>query len=109
MALRIEYETNYGITCEYAHCIIRDVSVQKKVIEILDTENETSITKLFEVRYNGLVFASEGAYEDDASPLGGFNYTLELDDAGSKQEYNIVKQCYLHLKEQDGFTDSDDC
>tara|TARA_R100001082_G_scaffold7631_1_gene4588 strand:+ start:532 stop:861 length:330 start_codon:yes stop_codon:yes gene_type:complete len=109
MALRVEYETNYGITCEYAYCVIRDIDVKKKVIEIIETENETSISKLFEVRYNGLVYASEDAYEGDASPVGGFNYTLELNNAATKQQYNIVKQCYLHLKEQDGFTDSVDC
>jgi hypothetical protein len=32
-----------------------------------------------------------------------------MDKGGTKKQYNIVKQCYLHLKEQEGFTDGTDC
>ena len=116
MALRVEYETNYGITCEYAHCIIRSVDVEKKVTENLDndtssdTYNEVlSVTKFFQVKYDGLIYASEAAYEDNASPLAGFGFSFELNDAGTKQQYNLVKQAYLHLKEQDGFLGGVDC
>ena len=57
MALRIEYETNFGITCEYAHCIIRDASVNKDV-EITEDENGDEIsTKPFYVNYSGKIFA----------------------------------------------------
>ena len=33
MALKIEYETNYGITCDYAHCVIVDTRWNKEVDE----------------------------------------------------------------------------
>ena len=101
MALRIEYETNYGITCEQAHCVIRDARVNKEV-------NEEGVAT-FDIQYGGKIFASVSAYEDGAAPVGGFNGRFELDTAGSKNQYNLVKQAYLHLKEQDGFTDGTDC
>ena len=109
MALRIEYETNFGITCEQAHCIIRDARVNKDV-EITEDENGDEIsTTTFDVHYSGKIFASVSAYEDEASPIGGFNGRFELDTAGSKNQYNLIKQSYLHLKEQDGFLDGVDC
>jgi len=96
MALRIEYETHYGITCEYAHCVVVDVKCRR--------EGDT-----YPVKYNGKIYANVSAYEDGASPIGGFNGRFELNQAGSKQQYNIVKQSYLHLKEQEGFADGVDC
>tara|TARA_R110002020_G_scaffold139279_1_gene310086 strand:- start:34 stop:360 length:327 start_codon:yes stop_codon:yes gene_type:complete len=108
MALRIEYETHYGITCDYAHCIVRDARVNKEVNE-QEVDGETVTTTVFDVHYNGKIFASDDAYADGASPIGGFNGSFELNTAGSKNQYNLVKQSYLHLKEQDGFTDGTDC
>jgi len=96
MALKIEYETNYGITCENAHCVIVNARCNKE-----DDE--------YPVEYNGKIYANESAYAVGASPIGGFNGRFELDDGGSKQQYNIVKQCYIHLKTMDGFTDGIDC
>ena len=33
MALKIEYETNFGITCDYAHCVIVTTRCNKEVDE----------------------------------------------------------------------------
>ena len=96
MALRIEYETTYGITCEYAHCVITDNRCSKE-------------DDVYPVGYRGKIYANASAYEDGASPIGGFKGHFELDAAGAKTQYNIVKQCYLHLKTMDGFTDGIDC
>jgi len=101
MALRIDYETHYGIDCNYAHCIVRDARVEKNVDE------EGVVT--FNIRYGGKIFATDDAYADGASPIGGFNGGFEMDNGGTKKQYNLVKQCYLHLKEQEGFTDGTDC
>lgn len=110
MALRIEYETPYGITCEYAHCIVRDVSVNKREETNFDEEAEEDIvTKTFPVQYSGVIYASTSAYADGASPIGGFNGSFELDTSGTKNQYNAVKQAYNHLKTLDGFTDGVDC
>ena len=109
MALRVEYETHYGITCEYAHCIVKDARVNKEM-EITEDENGDEIsTTTFDINYSGKIFASASAYEDGASPIGGFNGSFEMDNGGTKKQYNIVKQCYLHLKGQEGFTDGTDC
>ena len=101
MALKIEYETNYGITCDEAICVIVDTRCNKEI----DTEGN----KTFPVQYNGKIYASEDAYADDASPIGGFNGKFEMTEAGAKTQYNIIKQCCIDLKTQDGFTEGVDC
>ena len=101
MALKIEYETNFGITCEYAHCVIVDTRCSK--------ETDMEGNKTYPVQYNGKIYASDDAYADNASPVGGFNGDFLMTEAGAKTQYNIIKQCYLDLKTQDGFTDGEDC
>ena len=101
MALRIEYETHYGITCEQAHCIVKDARVNKEVDE--------ECVATFDIHYNGKIFASLTAYTDGASPIGGFNGRFELDSGAAKTQYNLIKQAYLDLKAMDGFTDGVDC
>ena len=101
MALTIEYETHYGITCESAHCIVKDARVNKEV----DEEGVAT----FDIHYNGKIFASLTAYTDGASPIGGFNGRFELDSGAAKTQYNLIKQAYLDLKAMDGFTDGVDC
>ena len=101
MALKIEYETNYGITCDEAICVIFDTRCNKEV----DEEGN----KTFPVQYNGKIYASENAYSDDASPIGGFNGSFLLDDEDDNILYNIIKQCYIDLKTKDGFTEGVDC
>ena len=108
MALRIDYETQYGIDCNYAHCIVINARVSKKVKE-QEVDGETVITRVFDVHYNGKIFATDDAYADGASPIGGFNGKFEMDKGGTKKQYNIIKQCYLHLKEQEGCSDGTDC
>ena len=109
MALRIEYETHYGITCEQAHCIVKEARVNKEV-EITEDENGDEIsTTTFDIHYSGKIFASLTAYTDGASPIGGLNGRFELNDSGAKTQYNLIKQAYLDLKAMDGFTDGVDC
>ena len=109
MALRIEYETHYGITCDYAHCIIKDMRVNKEEHITHDEDGEEVITYTFDVNYNGKIFASDDAYDEGASPIGGFNGKFEMDNAAAKTQYNPIKQAYLDLKTKDGFTDGTDC
>ena len=109
MALRIEYETHYGITCEQAHCIVRDARVNKEVEITEDEDGEEVSTTIFDIHYNGKIFASEDAYTDGASPIGGFNGRFEMDNGAAKTQYNLVKQCYINLKTMDGFESGTDC
>ena len=100
MALKVEYETEFGITCDYAYCVIDEAYMLK--------QTESGENSFF-VKYKGKVYASDDAYEQDASAISQFSYALELDTANAKTQYNLLKQCYLHLKTQEGFTDAVDC
>ena len=100
MALRIEYVTPYGITCSQAHCVIIGTRCDRERIED---------GKVYEVHFNGKVYADLQAYDDDKSPIGGFNGSFELDAGDGKDQYNIVKQCYEHLKTMSGFDAGVDC
>ena len=96
MALRIEYVTPYGITCESAYCVVVDARCTRE-------------DDVYPVKYNGKIYANASAYADGASAIGGFNGRFELDVAAAKTQYNLIKQCYLDLKTEDGFTESEDC
>jgi len=109
MALKIEYNTNYGITCEDAICVIIDTRCNKEIQKETDENDEEVVTKTFPIDYNGKIYASQTAYDDDAAPIGGFNGHFEMTESAAKTQYNIIKQCYLNLKTQDGFTDGVDC
>lgn len=109
MALKIEYETNYGITCEYAHCVIVETRCNKEIQKEMDENDEEIVTKTYPVQYNGKIYANANAYADDASPVGGFNGNFLMTESAAKTQYNIMKQCYLNLKTQDGFTEGVDC
>ena len=108
MALKVEYETEFGITCDYAYCVIVDARVDKRVDITGEGDDEVKVNS-FTVKYRGKVYASDNAYEQDASAISGFNGDFELDTANAKTQYNLLKQCYLHLKTQEGFTDAVDC
>ena len=101
MALKIEYETNFGITCEYAICVVVDARCNKEV----DEEGN----KTFPVQYSGKIYANAEAYADGASPVGGFNGNFLMDNSSTDAQYNVIKQCYLDLKTKDGFTEGIDC
>ena len=82
---------------------------KKEYWEWLTTITDEEGVVTFDIHYGGKIFTSLSAYEDGASPIGGFNGKFEMDKGGTKKQYNIIKQCYLHLKEQEGFSDGTDC
>ena len=112
MALRISTDTPYNITCDEAHCIIRNARFEKQKAEYEITaagvENEIQPATC-DVQYSGLVYATEEAYDDGGSPVGGFNFSFPLITNEGKTQYNLLKQAYLHLKEQEGYQDGEDC
>ena len=101
MALEIDYDTNFGILCRDAICVI----FETRVIKEIDEEGN----KTFPVQYNGKIYANAEAYADDASPVGGFNGNFLMSESATKTQYNIMKQCYIDLKTKDGFTEGVDC
>ena len=105
MGLKIDYITNYGITCNDAICVMADVFTSKEII----VNDDESTTKTFKINYNGKIYASQAAYDAGASPIGGFGAEFDLDSAAAKTQYNIIKQCYVNLKTLSGFTSGVDC
>ena len=98
MALELDYEhEQLGVTIPnvYAKIVRADFD---------NTENEEGVT----VRYTVKLYKNEEAKEEGESPFGGNNFTTTLNIGNGKTQYNLLKQCYLHLKEQDGFTESVD-
>jgi hypothetical protein len=100
MALTLSIETAFGLTCAEAHAVIREFRMEKEVAE--------DDTKTFTVTYGGLVFMDASAYTGGKSAITGFNYQFPLDVTDGADQENLLKQCYLNLKTQDGFTDAVD-
>ena len=98
MALELDYEhEQLGVTLPnvYAKIVRADFD---------NTENDEGVT----VRYTIKLYKNESAKESGEHPFGGKSYTTTLNIGNGKTQYNLLKQCYLHLKEQDGFTESVD-
>ena len=100
MALTISIETTYGLTHSEAHIIIREFRMTKEIAE--------DGTKTFSIEYAGLVYVDAAKYTADKSPISGFNFSFPLVITEAADQTNLLKQCYLNLKTQDGFTDAVD-
>lgn len=108
MALRISYDCPTQITCETAHCIIRYARIEKRMAEY-DDDGEEIQPVSWPVEYSGLIYASEDAYLGAASPVGGFNFSFDMNNGAGKTQHNVIKQSYLNLKTQEGFEAGEDC
>tara|TARA_A100000164_G_scaffold376081_1_gene412396 strand:+ start:255 stop:587 length:333 start_codon:yes stop_codon:yes gene_type:complete len=109
MALRISYTTEHGITCPDAYCIIKNSAIEK-VRETVTVDGGDDIhTDTFYVIYSGFVYSTEANYLADKSAITSFHGNFELDVAGSKNQYNLLKQCYNHVKTQPDFSGAIDC
>ena len=98
MALELDYEhEQLGVTLPnvYAKIVRADFD---------NTENDEGVT----VRYTIKLYKNESAKESGEHPFGGKSYTTTLNIGNAKTQYNLLKQCYLHLKTMDGFTDAID-
>ena len=100
MALTLNVETTYGLTHSEAHIVIREFRLNKEIAE--------DGTKTFSVEYGGLVYVDEAKYTAGKSPISGFNFSFPLVITEAADQTNLLKQCYLNLKTQDGFTDAVD-
>jgi len=100
MALTISVDTAFGIPCADAHAVIREFRMDKEIDE--------DDVKTFVVTYGGLVWVDADKYADDASPIVGYNFQFNLDVSDEADQHNLLKQCYVNLKTQEGFTDGVD-
>ena len=98
MALELDYEQEQlGVTLPNVYAKIVRASFD-------NMENDDGV----DVNYTVKLYKNEGAKEDGEHPFGGKSYTTTLNIGNGKTQYNLLKQCYLHLKEQEGFTESVD-
>ena len=98
MALELDYEhEQLGVTLPNVYAKIVRASFD-------NMENDDGV----DVNYTVKLYKNEGAKESGEHPFGGKSYTTTLNIGNGKTQYNLLKQCYLHLKEQDGFTESVD-
>ena len=98
MALELDYEhEQLGVTLPNVYAKIVRASFD-------NMENDDGV----DVNYTVKLYKNEGAKEDGEHPFGGKSYTTTLNIGNGKTQYNLLKQCYLHLKEQEGFTESVD-
>ena len=98
MALELDYEhEQLGVTLPNVYAKIVRASFD-------NMENDNGV----DVNYTVKLYKNESAKESGEHPFGGKSYTTTLNIGNGKTQYNLLKQCYLHLKEQDGFTESVD-
>ena len=100
MALTISMDTDIGLTMSDAHAVIQSFMMNKAIAE--------DGSSVFTVKYSGLVWVDVSKYTSDKQAVVGFNYEFALDVGTDQNQYNLLKQCYLNLKTQEGFTDGVD-
>ncbi len=100
MALTVAIESAFGLECSEAHAVIREFRMDKEV----DDEGNKS----FILWYTGLIYMDEASYIAGKSPISGMNFSFPLDVGDGADQENLLKQCYVHLKLQEGFTDGID-
>ena len=98
MALELDYEHDeLGVILPNVYAKIARASFN-------NMENNEGV----KVEYTVKLYKNEEAKEGGIHPFGGKSFSMILNIGNSKTHYNLLKQCYLHLKEQDGFTEAID-
>jgi len=100
MALTISLDTGIGVSFNTAHAVIKEFVMNK----IYDEGGNKS----FVITYSGLIYVDAAKYTANKAPVSGFNFQFNLDVTDEADQHNLLKQCYTHLKTQDGFTDGVD-
>ena len=98
MALELDYEhEELGVTIPNVYAKIARASFS-------NMENDEGVSVEYTVKF----YKNEDAKEEGEHPFGGKSFTTTLNIGNAKTQYNLLKQCYLHLKTMDGFTDAID-
>lgn len=98
MALELNYEHDeLGVTLPNVYAKITKVSFS-------NMKNNDGVT----VDYKVKLYKNENTKESGQPSFGGKNFTTTLDIGNGKTQFNLLKQCYLHLKTQTGFTNAID-
>jgi len=98
MALELDYEEErLGVTVPNVYAKIARASFD-------NMENDDGVN----VRYTVKLYKNESAKEAGEHPFGGRSFSTTLNIGNGKTQYNLLKQCYLHLKTMDDFTEAID-
>ena len=100
MALKISLDSQFGLTISDAHAVIKSFMMKK--------EKDEDGVNIFKVKYSGVIYVDATAYADNRPSIESFHYYFMLDTDANQTQYNVLKQCYLNLKTQEGFTDGVD-
>ena len=98
MALELDYEEErLGVTIPNVYAKIARASFD-------NMENDEGVNVEYSVKF----YKNEEAKEEGEHPFGGESFRTVLNIGNGKTQYNLLKQCYLHLKEQEGFINASD-
>ena len=98
MALELDYEEErLGVTIPNVYAKIARASFS-------NMQNDEGVSVEYSVKF----YKNEDAKEEGEHPFGGKGFSTILNIGNAKTQYNLLKQCYLHLKTMDGFTDATD-
>ena len=98
MALELDYED------ERLGVIIPNVYAKIARVFFDNMSNDEGVNVEYAVKF----YKNESAKEDGEHPFGGKSFTTTLNIGNGKTQYNLLKQCYIHLKTMDGFTEAID-
>ena len=98
MALELDYEEErLGVTIPNVYAKIARASFS-------NMENDDGIKVEYMVKF----YKNEEVKEAGEHPFGGKGFSTTLNIGNAKTQYNLLKQCYLHLKTMEGFTEAID-
>tara|TARA_B100000029_G_scaffold54967_2_gene49862 strand:+ start:1266 stop:1625 length:360 start_codon:yes stop_codon:yes gene_type:complete len=119
MALQLEWESEQGFTCSNAYAVVSKAILRREIerqpVPIIAEDgshtpsDEVNIIKSHNIDFKVDIYANQAAADDAKNPIDGFSLRIPLNSNQGKTQYNIVKQCYLYLKEQEGWTGAVDC
>jgi len=106
MALKLSYETPYGLTCADAYWRIKRCAVEIELSSV-DPESDDVPTKTYFVTGGLEVFVSAADHTAGKPPIGGGTYRMPL-DMDSTDMSNVVAESYKWLKTQAEFSGAED-
>jgi len=100
MGLTADFTTGGGLTATDAYHRIAHIN--------LNIHKDDDDSTVVSVNWNIEVHKDAASREAGTSPIGGFNARSEINLAGSANQYNLIKQGYVHLKTLDEYSSAVD-
>ena len=95
MALTREYESGFGLTMSEAYCRIVDARIE--------FGKDASDNTTCDLQYLVFIYADEAARTADLPHMESYTGTMGISLLDAKNHYNIIRQAYLALKEEEGW------